>query len=1195
MGAALKLDIHGEKGGSSSPKAPSEAADSLRSTNLAKLLIAVGEGEFEGTPTAADIYLDNTPIQDASGNVNFPNVKWEWRTGSVDQTYIPGIPSVDNETTVNVELRSDAAWVRSVTNTQLSAVRVRLAWPALQKQDNEGNVSGYRIEYAIDVATDGGSYQQVLSEAVDGKTTTRYERSRRIDLPAATSGWQIRVRRLTPNQNTNRIADTMLVAGLTEVIDAKLRYPNTALLYIEFDAEQFTNIPAVTVRCKARKWQVPSNYDPVNRTYSGVWDGTMKQAWTNNPAWVTYGICTEDRFGLGKRIKSFMVDKWELYRIAQYCDQLVPNGVGGQEPRFLCDMNLQGRAEAWSLLRDIAGIYRGMTYWAQGQLVMQADMPRAQDFDYVFTRANVIDGKFSYGSASAKTRYTRALVSYDNPDNNYDTDVIPFADLDMQRRFGDKPTELSAIGCTRASEAQRRGKWVVLSNNQDRTVTFKTGMEGAIPLPGHIIPIADTLLAGREVGGRITAAAGKVVTLDRDTQAKPGDRLIVNLPGGKAEGRTVESVAGRALTVTTAYSETPIPELQWALDADDLAIPLYRVLSTRRSAEGEYEISALQYEPSKFAYIDTGARLEERPISVIPITVVAAPASVSLTSTTAIAQGLAVTTMTISWPAVSGAVAYDVEWRKDNGNWIKVQRTGATSVDVTGIYAGGYLARVRAVSAFDISSNWRTSILTQLKGKEGLPPAVTSLTAASLIFGIRLNWTFPPGAEDTQRTEIWYGPTSDLESATKLSDLAYPQAEYTMQGLLAGVRFFFWARLVDRTGNIGPWYPVGIGVMGQSSSDAAPILELIAGQIGETELGQGLQDKIDLIDGLHEQIAALDGLKAYNPDGSYTKGQMVVVDGRIYQAQQDVPASTPPPNVAYWEDVGDMLETANGLAQQVETHTTELIELNGVVTAQAASMQALRAAYREDNGEGELADALKGWDSTASIVTEAKVAANANEATARTVTQLTATVGENAAQVTDLRQVVSNNQSSTATSIQQLSASVASANDATAQNTAAIQQTANAYADTAGKLNTMWSVKMQVAADGKYVAAGIGLGIENGPAGLQSQFLVSADRFAVVNSMAGGAVSVPFAVQNGQVFINAAFIQDGTITNAKIGSYISSTNYIAGQQGWILNKNGTLEINGVVAGGGRLVITNRSVRVYDASGVKRVQLGDLSE
>jgi predicted phage tail protein len=983
MGAVEQIEIRGAKGGSSSPKTPTEAADSLRSTNLAKLLIAVGEGEFDGTPTAANLYLDNTPINDASGNVNFPNVKWEWRSGAVDQSYIPGIPSVENETTVNVELRSDTAWVRSLTNTQLSAVRLRFAWPALQQQDENGNVGGYRIEYAVDVATDGGAYQQVLDEAVDGKTTTRYERSRRIDLPTATSGWQIRVRRITPNQNTNKIADTMLVAGYTEVIDAKLRYPNTALLYIEFDAEQFTNIPAVTVDCNGRKWQVPSNYDPVARSYSGVWDGTFKSAWTNNPAWATFGICTVDRFGLGKRIKPFMVDKWELYRIAQYCDQLVPDGVGGQEPRFLCDMNLQGKAEAWTLLRDIAAIYRGMTYWAEGQIVMQADMPRAQDFDYVFTRANVIDGKFSYGSASTKTRYTRAIVSYDNPANNYDTDVTAFADPDLQRRFGDKPVEISAIGCTRASEAQRRGKWVVLSNNQDRTVTFKTGMEGAIPLPGYVIPVADSLLAGREIGGRISAAAGRVVTLDRDTQAKAGDRLIINLSSGKAEGRTVQSVAGRAVTVTTAYSETPAAQLQWALDADDLAIPLYRVLSRKRTAEGDYEIAALQFEPSKFAYIDTGAKLEDRPISVIPITVVPAPASVTLSATSAIDQGIAVTTMTITWPAVNGAVGYDVEWRKDNGNWIKVQRTGSTSVDITGIYSGGYLARVRAVSAYDISSTWRSSNLTQLNGKEGLPPAVTSLTTESLIFGIGLKWTFPAGAEDTQRTELWYSQTPQLDSATKLADLAYPQSDYTMQGLKAGQSFFFWARLVDRTGNVGPWFPTAPGfVNGQASSNADDILDYLVGEITESQLGQELLSEIGKIGGdgpgsvnerldqvrtdlgdqitdvsntvtevqnelqaQIDQIADLADSMPYKPDQTYTAGQGVLAaDGIIYQATQNVPKNTAPPNATYWLNVGQAVQTANGLAARVTTAETKITSIEGVNTAQANQITGLQTS-----------------------------------------------------------------------------------------------------------------------------------------------------------------------------------------------------------------------------------------------------------
>lgn len=1389
MGPTDHLDITGAKGGESKPKSPVEAPDSLQSTHIAKLLLAVGEGEFDGTPTDRDIYLDNTPIMDTSGNVNFPGVKWEWRRGTIEQDYIQGIPSVENETTVNVELRSDNPFTRALSNTQLSAVRVRMSWPRLAKQDSNGNTNGYRIEYAIDIATDGGAYVEAHRGAVDGKTTNGYQRSVRVNLPAAASGWMLRVRRITPNANSGTVADTMTIAGYTEIIDEKLRYPNTALLYIEFDAQQFQNIPAVTVKCKAKRWPVPSNYDPVARTYTGVWDGTFKQAWTNNPAFVTYGLCVEDRFGLGKRIKSWMVDKWEMYRIAQYCDQLVPNGQGGQEPRFLCDMNLQGRAEAWTLLRDLSAIYRGMVYWAHGSLFMQADMPRAQDVDYVFTRSNVIDGEFVYGGAERNTHYSRALVSYDNPANNYDTDVIPVTDLALQRRYRDRPIEISAIGCTRASEAQRRGKWVLLSNSQDRTVSFKTGMEGRIPLPGYVIPVADELVAGRPNGGRISSAAGRVVTLDRDTPIKVGDRLIVNLPNGTAQARTVQSVAGRAVTVTTEYSVQPEPELQWAIDCEDLAVQLFRVLKTTRTQEGEYEITALEFNPSKFAAIDTGAKLDERPISVIPVTTVPPPASVSLTSAYAVDQGIAVSTMTISWPAVQGAFAYDVEWRKDNGNWIRLQRTGATSIDVVGIYAGAYLARVRAVSSFDITSTWRDSTLTELKGKEGLPPAVTYLATDPLIFGISLKWGIPPGAEDTQRTEIWYGPSSSLEAATKLADLAYPQTEHVMQGLKAGVSFFFWARLVDRTGNIGPWYPTGNGVLGQSGADASPVLELISGQITESELGQNLLSEIEKISGegpesvngrieaakqeLEDLITDLTDPLEYVATNAYAKDDAVRSGQRLYMAIAPVPAaangSNAPPNPTYWVDIGSIASTANGLAQAVAKNTTDIATVDGKVIVNAAMLQAVQSAYRDENPEGALTDALRGWDTLAKVSEESRTRATQNEAMATRVTGVEARVADNTGSIRSLEQTVvtneqatasrfsevntkvagntasisqletavTDNESSTASRLQSVNARVDAANQALDQekldrdsavtgerqareaaieneatvranavealgllvetvgaqvdeNTGKIQTVEQAQADTnqavasmrtnieavytagrddnaegelaaalkgwestakiaeesktrataidaqakktetlevsfnsgldkangeIGKTNTevqktsaavqvtsqalaalddkastMWSVKMQVNAQGQYVAAGIGLGIENGPAGLQSKFLVSADLFAVVNGI-NGTLSSPFAVQGGQVFMNEAFIQDGTITNAKIGSYISSTNYVAGQQGWILNKSGTFEINGTVAGQGRLLINNQRLRIYHANGGLAIDLG----
>ncbi|GLH47687.1 TipJ family phage tail tip protein [Pseudomonas lactis] len=1272
MGAARKIDIHGAKGGEEKPKTPTEAPDSLRSVAVAKMLIAVGEGEFEGTPTARDIYLDNTPLQDPQGNMNFPNVKWEWRTGAVDQTYIQGIPSVENETTISTELRSGTSWVRAINNTQLSAVRVRFAWPALQSVDAGGNINGYRIEYKVELATDGGAYQPVLSEAVDGKTTSVYERTRRIDLPKATTGWLMRITRMTVNQNNNKISDTMQIAGFTEVIDAKIRYPNTALLYIEFSAEQFRSIPAVTVETKLKKMQVPSNYDPVSRTYSGVWDGTFKQAWTDNPVWMTYDITTADRFGLGRRIKPWMVDKWELYRISQYCDQLVPDGKGGMEPRFICNLNLQSKADAWSLLRDISAIYRGMTYWAQGQVFTLSDMPRATDFDFAYTRANVIDGKFTYSSASERTRFTRALVSYDNPLNNYDTDVTAVTDQKLQRRYGDNPLEISAIGCTRESEAQRRGKWALLTNSKDRAVTFKVGLDGRIPLPGYVIPIADELIAGRPVGGRISAANGKVIKLDRDTQAKPGDRLILNLPDGKCEGRTVQLVSGRQVTVTVAYSVVPEPELVWALDADDLAVPLYRVVSVARPEPGVFEISAVQYDPSKFAHIDTGARLEERPISVIPITVVPPPASVTLTSSYAINQGIAISTMNISWPAVAGAVAYDVEWRKDSGNWIKVQRTGSTSVDVTGIYSGAYLTRVRSVSAFEISSIWKSSNLTNLEGKTGLPPAVSFLTTTSLIYGIGIQWGFPPGAEDTQRTELWYSESPDLTTAVKLSDFSYPQASHEMHSLLAGASLFFWARLVDRTGNVGPFFPVPGAVNGQASSKQSDYEAYYAEKIGKGALYQSLREEIELITGdgpgsvnerleeakqeLEDLIKQVSDALAYDPAKPYLKGDIVRLDQRLYQAKGPVPVGATPPDATYWIDIGTILETTDALVSQVQIIETKIEEIDGKVLATATSVEALRSAARGDDGSGDLADAIKGWTSTADLAVERKTRASENDAMAQQLLTLGAQVGDNKSSLTVLEQVVASNRETSAAQITKLTSdlsavdqkatgnaqaitsldtkvtnldgkitSQASSNEALrasvrgdngsgelasalkawestaaistekrvraseieaqakvsetlqssiGQTSASVQSVSETVVRLDGRVSAQTTMKAQTIVDGRRVVSGLAFG-SNGD---QSEFLIFAQRFAVVNEVSG-KVDPMFVIENGQVLFNTAIISKAFIEQIILGMSLRSAAVDA-------NGNPLIELNMVTGTFALRGAKDGNTSVLNSSGIK---------
>ncbi|WP_369301028.1 phage tail protein [Pseudomonas sp. N2-5-1-1] len=1229
MGAAKKLDIYGAKGGSEKPKIPTEAPDSLRSVAIAKMLIAVGEGEFEGIPTARDIYLDNTPLQDPQGNINFPNVKWEWRAGAVDQTYIQGIPSVANETTIGTELRSGTPWVRSISNTQLSAVRVRFAWPALQSVDAGSNINGYAIGYKIELATDGGAYQEVLSEGVSGKTTSLYERSRRIDLPRATAGWLLKITRLTSNQNNNKISDTMQIAGFTEVIDAKIRYPNTALLFIEFSAEQFRNIPAVTLECDGRKWQVPSNYDPRSRSYTGVWDGTFKEAWTDNPVWHTYGITTNDRFGLGRRIKPWMVDKWELYRISQYCDQLVPDGKGGQEPRFICNLNLQSKADAWSLLRDISAIYRGMTYWAQGQVFTLSDMPRATDFDFAYTRASVLDGKFTYSSASERTRYTRALVSYDNPLNNYDTDVTAVTDQKLQRRYGDNPLEISAIGCTRESEAQRRGKWALLTNSKDRAVTFKVGLDGRIPLPGYVIPIADELLAGRPVGGRISAVNGKVITLDRDTQAKPGDRLILNLPDGKCEGRTVQLVSGRKVTVTVAYSVTPEAELVWALDADDLAIPLYRVVSVARPEPGVFEISAVQYDPSKFAHIDTGARLEDRPISVIPITVVPAPASVTLTSSYAVNQGIAISTMDISWPAVIGAVAYDVEWRKDSGNWIKVQRTGSTSVDVTGIYSGAYLARVRSVSAFEISSVWKSSNLTKLQGKTGLPPPVSFLTTTSLVYGIGIQWGFPPGAEDTQRSELWYSQAPDLGTATKLSDFSYPQAKHEMHSLLAGASLFFWARLVDRTGNVGPFWPIPGAVNGRASSDQTEYDKYFAEKIGKGALYQSLREEIDLITGdgpgsvndrldkarqeLEELISEVVDALEYVPSKTYVKGDMVRVGQQLFQATTAVPVNTTPPNANYWFNLGTIAETNAAMALEISKNKAAIGDVDGKVTATAERLDGVYALVKSDSAgseEGSAGDSTSSagaWslmsviaerdfaqsvrtdiveanvaNNAASILDVSRAAATATTAVAERVTTLGAKVDSNEA-------AFKSTTTTLAATDQALSERIDTVQASSGRNTAAIQETNQVVATTNGKVSAMVTLKAQTIVGGKTVTSGFAFGSD----GEQSEFLIFAQRFAVVDEVSGQLVPM-FVVQNNQVVLNQAIISKAFIQEIILGMTLRSEAVDPkGRPLLEINvKAGTFTLRSAGAGAST-VLNNDGITVYDPNDVDRVTVGRL--
>ncbi|AUO43054.1 host specificity protein [Escherichia coli] len=1147
---ATSTPIRGRKGGSSSSRTPTEQPDDLQSVAKAKILVALGEGEFAGQLTAKDIYLDGTPLENADGSQNFSGVAWEFRPGTQAQKYIQGIPGTENEISVGTEVSSATAWTHTFTNTQLSAIRLRLKWPSLFKQEDDGDLVGYSINYAIDLQTDGGTWQTVLNTSVTGKTTSGYERSHRIDLPQAGSTWTVRLRKLTADANSAKIGDTMTLQSYTEVIDAKLRYPNTALLYIEFDSSQFNgSIPQISCEPRGRVIRVPDTYDPETRTYSGTWTGAFKWAWTDNPAWIFYDLVVSDRFGLGNRLTAANIDKWTLYQVAQYCDQPVPDGKGGSgtEPRYTCNVYVQERNDAYTVLRDFAAIFRGMTYWGGDQIVALADMPR--DVDYSYTRANVVNGRFTYSGSTTKTRYTTALVSWSDPGNAYADAMEPVFEQDLVARFGTNQLEMTAIGCTRQSEANRKGRWGILTNNKDRIVSFDVGLDGKIPQPGYIIAVADELLSGKVMGGRISAVNGRVITLDRDSAAAPGSRLMVNLPSGASQSRTIQSVNGRAVTVTTAYSETPAVESVWIVESEELYAQQYRVISVTDNNDGTYSIAGALHDPDKYARIDTGAIIDQRPISVIPPGNQSPPANIAISSFSVVQQNISVETMRVSWDQAKNAIAYEAQWRRNDGNWVNVPRTSTTSFDVPGIYAGRYLVRVRAINAAEISSGWGYSEEKTLTGKVGNPPKPVGFIASeNVVFGIELNWGFQANTDDTLKTEIQYSLTGTEDDAMLLADVPYPQRKYQQMGLKAGQIFWYRAQLVDRSGNESGYTE---WVRGQASIDVSDITDVILEEIKDSDT---FKDLIENAVDSNEKIAGMaDEIKNH-------------ADELEQQAK-------------------DILENADGLAQ-AEVKIDEIsVSMDGMTGGVKNSAIAII-----QNGLAQVvsrrSQTATNAGNSASIDRVDTTIADTSQAVARALVTLDAEAGGNISNSTDLTETLADFTQASATKINTLTVK-------SGENSAAINVNAQAIADVNGNLSAMYNIKVGVSSNGQYYAAGMGIGVQNTPSGMQSQVIFLADRFAVT-TMVGGTVTLPFVIQNGQAIIRDTVIGDGTISNAKIGNYIQSNNYVAGSVGWKLDKSGTFENYGSTAGEGAMKQTNQTISVKDGNNVLRVQVGRLT-
>lgn len=1044
--------IQGYKGGSQRAHTPVEQDDNLLSVAKLKMLLAVCEGEVEGNVTAQQIYLNNTPLANDDGSYNFTGVKWEFRRGTQDQEYIQGMPEVDNELSVGQTITTANPWTRQFTDTTLDAIRIKLSLPAQYQYKDNGDMVGAVTEYAIDLSTDGGSYQTVVNGKFDGKTTSEYQRDHRVNLPKAGSSWAIRVRRITPDSTDAKLVNAFKIFSFAEVIDSKLRYPMTCLLFVEVDSQQFTNgAPKVTVKMKGRRIRVPDNYDPLSRSYSGSWSGNFKWAYSNNPAWVFYDLILDKVFGMGARVDASMIDKWSLYQIGVYCDDKVSNGAGGSEPRFTCNSYVQSQEDAFVVMQDFAAIFRGMTYWGNSQVIVNADVP-VDDIEWLYTASNVIDGAFSYAGGSYKNRHTSCQVSYSDPVNHYADTIEEVYDPDLVERYGVQQMSLTAIGCTSQSEAHRRGRWALLSNAKDGSISFSVGLDGHIPLPTSIIGVADPYRAGKQNGGRISLVSGLKITLDREVDFNAGDRLILNLPDGSSQTRTIASIADdkKTITVNTAYKNEPVPGAVWIIDSDNLAAQQFRVTSVTDNDDGTFTIAAVQHDPNKYRYIDDGVRIQPAPITVTPTNLMPAPENIVVTEVDHIAQGMTVATMQVGWDKVEGAINYTAQWRKDNGDWVNVGLTSAQGFAVQGIYSGIYDVRVRAINAADISSPWGYAQSITLSGKVGKPGTPVNLLASDgVVWNIDLTWGFPDGSGDTAYTELQVATTADGQNPQLLSLIPYPASNYQHGPMPAGVRLWYRARLIDRIGNKGDWTDF---VEGQSSVDVSEILGDIADQVLNTEAGRQINDKID---------------------------------------------------------------------NNIEAILHNALDLNSSVTHQM-----------EVSGKNR-----------ADIISVMTTVADNDHAYAQKFEQIQATVDDNAA---------------------------------------AIQTKATAQFSNDGTGSAVYDVNAGVTYKGQYYSAGLSIGVEVDPSGnVTSDIIMLADRFTLLSQKSGKKYS-PFAIQSGQVFMNSAFIQDASITNAKIGDYIQSNNFVDRKSGWRLDKNGRLSINSSDSNG-RMEIDGNRISVYNGS------------
>lgn len=943
MGCHEKLPVIQGSGGGGKDT-PYEAPNTLRSAVVGRILDLVAHGPIYGLVDGLkSVYLDDTPVQNADGSFNFRGITIETREGYPEQTHIAGFRSIENPIEVNTEIRYDSPVVRAITNTDADAVLVTVQVNALSKTNDDGDIYGHSVPLAIDVRTQGGAWVLASTHTIRGKTVSAYQETYRVPLPGQ-GPHEIRVRRLNRESNSVKIQDSVQVRLITEVIDAKLNYPDSAVVGITIDSRLFgASLPSRAYDMKLSIIKVPSNYDPETREYTGLWDGTFKMAWSDNPAWAFYDLATHPVIGAGLT----NVNKWALYRIGQYCDELVDDGYGGKEPRFTINTLINDRDEAIAMLNNLAGVFRGMVYCSADTIEPVADMPA--DPVKLVTPANVVGGEFEYRGTSLRERHSVAVVMWNDPDDGYKQKPEYVEDPASIELFGWRETQITAFGCTSRGQARRLGLWVLYSEREEtQTLTYKAQADQADLRPGDFIEVADPDRAGARMGGRVVAT--DVLTLELDAvpaQASDGATWFfsVVLPNGSIERREVLYVSGNKVTLKLPLSAEPIVGAVWMLSSEGLQPPMYRVVSNQDNGDGTYTITATEHDPLKYDRVEKGLVAPERPTSLIPTGELPPPESVDAEPFTYLAGGTEHQGLLFSWSAVQDVRvrSYILEVKSPREDEFRSAYSGGgTSYEERDVAPGQWMMRVASVSETGRMSRWvaKTLQVSDLL----LPAAPDRIEVSASTFSVALT---PRGKYPGTQYEFWRSevplPLNLIESNARLLAIATNLVD---TGLKADTEYFYYVRGANAYG-VSEFVPV------QAKTD---------------------NDFGDIITALDEDIRRPGGLFEQMVDSA----KEAVADGIVDEVAESLD-----------EELGDLRDslsrTRHALALEEIRHLAALA-LNEGISARATVEEGVRAD--EDAAIAARVETLQASFNglSATLTTEYSTKAYADGAVARAVT-----------------------------------------------------------------------------------------------------------------------------------------------------------------------------------------------------------------